>query len=289
MARLDAADAPLTYARLVKFEAKIVGLEHAVTTGRYAVWHFDELELRSFLLTSAKGMSAWFTSKEEEAEIEARRSIAPDTYQGPEAYDHFMDETGIFWEQYWQQLSSAVIKDAFTLFEVFLEESAHELLRRYGSGLKKLSTEGTWRLEECNQFYEDYLGVTITTPAIKNAQWIRNKLSHLRNSFRTAEGKNDFAEKIAALGIRGKEQMGEDELGLPNQEHDASSLMTGSLVLTPLESWRILDLIRRNVEELTIVLHSIQYGVNTTPALENLRVGKTVRNSDDKLLSIPVP
>jgi hypothetical protein len=273
----------------VKIEAKIVGLEHAVTTGRYAIWHFDELEIRSFLLTSAKGMSAWFASKEEEAEIEARKSFDPHMYQGDEGYTHFMDEVGIFWEQYWQQLSAAVIKDAFTLFEVFLEESAHELLRRYGSGLKKLSTEGTWLLEQCNQFYEDYLGVTITTPAIQNVQWIRNKLSHLRNSFRTAEGKNDFAERIAALGIRGKETEYESVWGLPNEDHDASSLMTGSLVLTPLESWRILDLIRRNVEELTLVLHGIQYGSNTTPALENLRAGKTVRNRDDKLLSIPVP
>lgn len=273
----------------MKVEKRIVGLDHAVTTGRYASWHSDEVELRGFLLTSAKGMTAWFKAKEDEAEREVRSSVDPETYQGPEVFDHFMDETGIFWEQYWQQLSAAVIKDAFTLFEVFLEESAHDSLRRYGSGLKKLSTEGTWKLEQCNQFYEDYLGVTITTPEIEHIQWIRNKLSHLRNSFRTAEGKNDFTDKIAALGIRGEATEDEEWWGLPNQEHDASSLMTGSLVLTPLESWRILDIIRRNVEALTLVLHGIQYGANTTSALENLRAGNTVRNRDDKLLSVPVP
>jgi hypothetical protein len=31
-----------------------------------------------------------------------------------------MDRVGIFWEQYWYQLAAAVIKDAFTLYEVFL-------------------------------------------------------------------------------------------------------------------------------------------------------------------------
>jgi hypothetical protein len=201
-----------------------------------------------------------------------------------------MDETGIFWEQYWQQLSAAVIKDAFTLFEVFLEESAHGLLRGYGSGLKNLSTEGTWLLRDCNGFYKDYLDVTITTPEIENVQWIRNKLSHLRNSFRTTEGKSDFAEKIADLRIRGEATKEEKEWGLPNQEHDTSSLMTESLVLTPLEAWRILDIIRTNVEELTLVLHGIQYGSNTTSALENLRAGKTVlKKRDDRLLSVPVP
>ncbi|MCO4263732.1 hypothetical protein NG697_12500 [Pseudarthrobacter sp. MDT3-26] len=274
----------------MKIEERIVGLDHAVTTGRYASWHFDELELRSFLLTSAKGMTAWFKSKEEEAEREGRKSFDRDTYPGLAAYNSFMDETGIFWEQYWQQLSAAVIKDAFTLFEVFLEESAHDLLRRYGSGLKKLSTEGTWLLHQCNSFYEDYVGVTITTPEIENIQWIRNKLSHLRNSFRTVEGKNEFADKVTALGIRGIESSDEEGWGLPNQDHDANSLMTGSLVLSPLESWRILDILRKNVEALTLVLHGIQYGSKTTPALDDLRAGKTVeKKRDEKLLSVPVP
>lgn len=289
-ARLGAGEVgPLSYAQLVKIEERIVGLDHAVTIGRYATWHTDELELRGFLLTSAKGMSAWFKSKEDEAEREARTSSDPDTYQGPEAYNHFMDETGIFWEQYWQQLSAAVVKDAFTLFEVFLEESAHGLLRGYGSGLKKLSTEGTWLLRECNDFYEDYVGTTITTVEIENIQWIRNKLSHLRNSFRTTEGKNEFAEKIADLGIRGKETNEEKQWGLPNHQYEPSPLMTASLILTPLEAWRILDIIRRSVEELTVVLHDIQYGSKTTAALEDLRAGKVVlKKRDDKLLSVPV-
>lgn len=279
----------LSYAQVVKIEEKIVGLAHAVTTGRYATWHIDELELRGFLLTSAKGMNAWFKSKEQEAEREVQRSNDPENLQGPEAYNHFMDETGIFWDRYWEQLSAAVIKDAFTLFEVFLEESAHDLLRRYGAGLNNLSTEGTWLLKQCNTFYEDYVGHTITTPEIENVQWIRNKLSHLRNSFRTTEGKNDFADKVAALGIRGEASQGESEWGLPNQAPGTSALMTGSLVLTPLESWRILDIIRRTVEELTLVLHGIQYGSNTTSALEGLRAGDTVRSKDSKLISVPVP
>lgn len=41
---------------------------------------------------------AWFKSKEEEAEREVRRSINPENYQDPDIYDHFMDETGIFWD-----------------------------------------------------------------------------------------------------------------------------------------------------------------------------------------------
>lgn len=221
------------------------------------------------------------------AEHKAQLSFDRNAHPGLEAYTHLMEETAIFWDRYWEKLSAAVIKDAFTLFEVFLEESAHDLLRRYGSGLNKLSTEATWLLVQCNTFYEDYVGRTITTPEIENVQWIRIKLSHLRNSFRTPEGENDFADKIAALGIRGEESEGGRERDLPNRTPDAGSLMTGSLVLTPLESWRILNILRRNVEELTLVLHGIQYGSNTTSPLEELLQGRTVRNRDDKFLSIP--
>jgi hypothetical protein len=69
-----------------------------------------------------------------------------------------MGRVGIFWEQYWYQLAAGVLKDAFTLYEIFLEEPAHDLPRRHGSGLKYLSTEKTWFLEECDDFYQRYLG-----------------------------------------------------------------------------------------------------------------------------------
>lgn len=109
-----------------------------------------------------------------------------------------------------------MIKDSFTLYEVFLEDSAHHLLLPYGSGLNKLQTEDSWKVFEYQDFYKKYLGADIKSPEIEDIQWIRNKLSHLRDSLRTNEGKAEFAEKIEALGIVGDATTDENELNLPH-------------------------------------------------------------------------
>lgn len=199
----------------------------------------------------------------------------------------FMDEVGIFWETYWYQLAAAVVKDAFTLFEVFLEESADGILRRYNSQLKKLSTEDSWRMWECDQFFNDYLGFHVLTPELEDIQWIRNKLAHLRDSLRTSEGKADLTERLGRLGLGGDATDDEKELLLPHFEFGRELAFTKSLVLSPLEAWRMMDIIRQHADQLTLVLHTIQYGTMTTEALEALRSGTPARKSDHRLIQIP--
>lgn len=266
---------------------RVPGLEHSQNTPRYAMWHADELELRSFLLTTATGMKAWFKSEEEAAEEHVRRTFDPENSYGDEGYSLFMDRVGIFWEQYWYQLAAGVLKDAFTLYEIFLEESAHDLLRRHGSGLKYLSTEKTWFLEDCDDFYQRYLGFQIKRPEIKHIQWIRNKMTHLRDSLRTAEGQAEAEERIDALKISGGPTDAENELGLTHYEYGRDLAFARPLTLSPLEAWRILDLLRGHIEELTVILHRIQYGTRTTAPLYNLSKGIPVNQRDRKLLIIP--
>ncbi|MBP2392779.1 hypothetical protein [Paenarthrobacter nicotinovorans] len=267
---------------------RIPGLEHSRTTPRYAMWHANELELRSFLLTTSTGMKAWFKSEEEAAEEEARRAFDPQASYGDEAYSLFMDRVAIFWEHYWYQLAAGVIKDGFTLYEIFLEESAHDLLRAHGSGLRYLSTEKTWLLNECHDFYDRYLGgFQIKRLEIENIQWIRHKLSHLRDSLRTVGGKAEFEERIEALGISGAPSQVEDGLGIPHYDYGRDLAFAKSLTLSPLEAWWILDKLRAHVEELTVILHRIQYGRRTTQALYDLSKGKPVKERDWKLLIAP--
>lgn len=251
------------------------------------MWHMDELELRSFLLTTSTGMRAWFKSEEAAAEEEVRQTFDPENSYGDEGYSLFMDRVGIFWEQYWYQLAAAVIKDGFTLYEIFLEESAHDLLRRHGSGLYNFSSEKTWLLDQCDDFYANYLGFRIKRPEIENIQWIRNKMSHLRDSLRTPEGKADFEEKIEALGISGKPSDAENELGLSHYEYGRDLAFARSLTLSPLEAWRILNILRSNIEQLTVIFHKIQYGRRTSQALKNLSKGTPVNERDRKLLIVP--
>lgn len=253
------------------------------------MWHTDELELRSFLLGTSTGMSAWFKAQEEAAEDEVKRTVNPEDSYGDEGYSLFMDRVGIFWEQYWYQLAAAVVKDAFTLYEVFLEESAHDLLCRHGSGLSNISTEKTWLLDQCDDFYRRYLGFPIKRDEIAHIQWIRNKMSHLRDTLRTPEGKAEFKERLNALGISGDPTGDEIQFGLPHYDYGRDLAFGPSLTLSPLEAWRVLNLLRENIEELTLVLHMIQYGRRTTEALYNLSEGTAVNERDRRLLIVPEP
>ncbi|MHA7306749.1 hypothetical protein ACX80E_16150 [Arthrobacter sp. TMN-49] len=273
----------------MNLEDRIKGLDHQFTTGRYVNWHSDELELRSFLLSSSVGMTAWFQGQEEAASNDVRGTFDPQESHGDEGYNLFMDRVGIFWEQYWYQLAAAVIKDSFTLYEVFLEESAHETLRRYGSGLLKLATEDSWRANECEDFYKAYLDVDIKHEDIDAIRWIRNKLSHLRDSLRTPAGKAEFEEKIQSLGIGGDPKEDEKELGLPHYDYGRELAFGSSLSLTPLEAWRILDLLRMHIERLTQSLHKLQYGRVATQALAELSEGRVVKEKDRKILRVPNP
>lgn len=274
---------------MMNIEDRIPGLEHSKTTPRYSMWHMDELELRSFLLATSTGMKAWFKAEEEAAEDGANRMVNPEDSYGDEGYNLFMDRVGIFWEQYWYQLAAAVIKDAFTLYEVFLEESAHDLLNRHGSGLRNLSTEKTWLLDQCDDFYTSYLGFPIKRDEIEHIQWIRNKMSHLRDSLRTPEGKVEFEGRIKALGISGDPTADEFQLSLPHYDYGRDLAFGPSLMLSPLEAWRILNLLRRNIEDLTQILHKIQYGRHTTEPLYNLSKGTAAKERDKKFLIVPEP
>lgn len=273
----------------MNFDDRIPGLDQSQTTFAYANWHRHEIELRSFLVASTTGMSSWFSTKEKEAS-EAVDHLNPAEMYGGEGFDHFMDEVGIFWDDYWNQLASAVVKDAFTLFEVFLEKSADGILRRRGSELLKLRTEDSWHMSDCKRFYLDYLGLTLMTQDLEDIHWIRNKLAHLRDELRTDAGKEEFATRLARLEVAGDESLDEEEekLQLPHVKYGREASFGKALVLSPLEAWRILNIARARVDQLGIIFHTVQYR-KTTEALENLRKGKPVRPGDHKFFTIPRP
>jgi hypothetical protein len=270
----------------MNLDDQIPGLSNDRTTHVYTTWHRDELEVRSFLLASARGMSTWFSTKEDEAEA-AVANLDPEYMHGSEAYDHFMEEVGIFWESYWNQLASAVIKDAFTLFEVFLEESVNNLLSRYNSRLVTLDTEDSWRMSDCRWFCEAYLGFDLMTDELDAIQWIRNKLSHLRNELRTEGGREEFATKLSMLGVSHDQTSDEENLQLSHFEYGRDLTFAKSLVMSPLEAWRMLDLLRLHVDALAHVFYRFRYDPVTTEALSALGDGIPARKRDEKFLFVP--
>ncbi|WP_416430393.1 hypothetical protein [Paenarthrobacter nicotinovorans] len=249
----------------------------------YTDWNEAEKELRAVLLATTRGMQPWFAEREEAAEQEASH-LDPETRYGDEGYTAFMDDVGIFWDQYWEQIAGFVIKEAFKLFEVFLESSAQRILRRYGSGLVRFGTDDSWNFGHCKQFYRDYLGVDVLPEPIENLKWIRDKLSHLQE-LRTASGKQLLATHMDTLGLSAN--LAEDEQELNLYHDDWTSILGVRLTFTPLQTWRVLQLLRNHINTLAIQFHRYSWPRNgqTTEALCNLSNGIAVnpRRSSSRL------
>lgn len=242
------------------------------STSVYSQWHIEELELRGFLITSNIGMKSWFNALYASSEKHADKIFDPDRHDESLSYDIFIESTGIDPNKYWWQLSAAVVKDACGLLEVFLEESAHEVLMRRRARLTKMGTEDSWNWPDCQAFYESYLDLAVRPPHILDVLWMRNKLTHLRDELRTPEGLKEFTDCLERLGIGGPPSA--DELALGITDHEPYAIR--GVHLTQAQTWRILNLIRAHVDYLGEALHAYVYGVRTSAPLDAVAAGQPI-------------
>lgn len=252
-----------------------IELRASTTDVSYFMWSRAEKELRAFLLATTRGMRPWFRDREDAAE-DAVGPFDPESSYGDEGYNEFMDDVGIFWNQYWEQLAASMIKDAFKLFEIFLESSAQRILSPYGSGLVKFDTDGSWNFNQCTRFYKDYVGCRVLPETISGVKWIRDKLSHLEQ-LRTQAGRALLLAHLRDLDLATPPTPEEQTLDL---FHDAWAPTFGSeLAFTPVQTWRVLQLLRTHVNDLAEPFQEFsrpRETGRTTPALLNLANGIAV-------------
>ena len=272
-----------------------VEVHHHSAEVEYVNWNMAEQELRAFLLATARGMAPWFEERKVEAEKIFDR-INPEEAYGDEGYSAFMDDVGIFWDQYWQQMAAVTIKEAFKLFEVFLEASAQHILRRYHSGLVDFSTDNSWNFNDCARFYKDYLSVEVLPRNISNIKWIRDKLSHLED-IRTPTGIAQLESHMSDLALDISPTEEEIELGLYHD--DWTPYMGTRLNFTPVQTWRVLQILRSHTNQLAKTFHtfcwpgpseqttqelwSLMHGIAVNPRLSSKKPG------DSRYLVIPTP
>lgn len=265
-------------------------LEHNESDFDYAVWSHEEQELRAFLLATNRGMTEWFKARQIAAEAEVTQ-LNPENLLGDEAFNSYMDDTGIFWSDYWERNASMVIRDAFRIYEVFLFDSAHKVLTRYKAGLLHYGTEQSWNTKVCAQFYREYLGLDVLPDELEAAKWIRDMLTHLED-VKSADGKKALEEKRQLLGLSGEVSAEEVKLGLFHK--NMNNEFGQNLRFSPLETWRILDAIRNQANVIGKSIHGFVWEKNcTTQALDNLLKGILVnkrisskRQGDTAFLSV---
>lgn len=239
----------------------------------YSYWHNDELRIRAFLISSIHAMSRWFEQEWKRANAEADAVFDPDIHDPSLGYDNFLDYVGIDTVEYMWQLSSAVIKDACGLLEIYLEQAANEVLRRWHASLTTMTTEDSWGWVDCQLFYKEYLRIEVRPPVIDNIVWMRNKMAHLRSDLRSTEGRAEFQRRLNELNLGYKRSELEERLGLDEYR----SIYTDGVHLSLLETYRILDLIRDHVNGVATEMFQFTHGDRSTLHLEALIGGTPIR------------
>jgi hypothetical protein len=238
---------------------------HAVSS-HYAFWQYEEQRVRAFLRTTNLGMDPWLTQQWEAAETKANEIFNPDYDNAGLPAEIFDDTVGVWPVDYFWQLSSAVIKDACALYEVFLEQQANEVLASSRARLTKMSSEDSWHWNDCEAFYTHYVGVDVTPPGIQAVLWVRNKMTHMRDQLRTDAGRAAFIAHLTTLGITGPATPDEIALGLV--EHPP--YMPHGVHLSQLQTWRILNVLADQVGVVAIAAFPYVKGGATNPHLAAL-------------------
>ena len=228
---------------------------HSVSSD-YVFWQFEEIKVRALLRTTNRGMSEWLDSQWDLATARADDIFDPEVHDAGLIAEIFEDEVGVWPGDYFWQLSSAVVKDACTLYETFLERLAHSVLQNVGARLRNMETESSWRWEESKLFYQHYVGVDVVPPKVEAVMWIRNKLTHLRDELRTDIGRQELSAHVGTLSIDHPATANEQALGLVEDR----PYMSRGVNLTQLQTWRILDVLADQVGVVARAAFSPMFG-----------------------------
>ena len=247
----------------------IKSLSYESSNSAYHRWDENEQDCRRFMLTSNIGMSAWFEQQEESANREGFSMVDASNAQGDEGYSAYMDSVGLLKEDYWPALAAASVKNAVSFFEIYMEDSADEILRSRGWCLTKKAENKSWHWDDCVRFFDSFFGAGIASPEIESIRWIRNKLTHLHDTLRTQDDERALMSHRSTLGLDEPETGAEKPFGLYRFMYAPLAGMP-NLQLTPLDAWRIMATLRSFVHMLAPHLGRVERRQKTTPSLDLL-------------------
>lgn len=160
----------------------------------YDDWCLVEADIRAFLNLTVQ----WVTSAHDDAwtaaQAEANRMFDPDKHDLDLPVGLYEEKTSQLWSQdHLWMVNAAALKDAVTAFEVYLEKSALEVVRRYGFQLK------TGRLESPSwldlKAVHEVIGNRIDPDPVQYVRSLRHLLTHQRGELRTPGSRAKFADE----------------------------------------------------------------------------------------------
>lgn len=269
-------------------DLNIESLDYESSNHAYDRWDADEQNCRRFLLTSNIGMTAWFEQQEESANREGFAGVQASEAHGDEGHLAYMNNVGLLKEDYWPALSASTVKSAVSFFEIYMEDSADEILQSRGWCLKKKLEGKSWNWEDCARFFESFFTVDITPPEVESIRWIRNKLTHLNDTLRTPEDEIALEGHRATLGLDTPETDLEKPFGLYRFRYEPLAGLP-NLQLTPLDAWRILEVLRSMINQLAPHFGRAERRQVTTEALDLLEKDGVVPSACKSIQRTPEP
>lgn len=110
---------------------------------------------------------------------------------GPEQIDVFEDRVqGLHLRDYEWILLAAVLREAVTGFEVYLEKAREEVLRHQGAPIEVPNHSPRWK--DLVRFFAD-LGAVVNGPEVTRIRDLRHFLTHRRGELRTEAQRRAFA------------------------------------------------------------------------------------------------
>lgn len=154
-------------------------------------WRLVDADQRAFLRIGLEFARETYERIWEEAGSE------PADPDGPEQIDIFERRvSGLHEQDYRWMHCSAVLRDAVTNFEVYLEKAREEVLRRHGEAIAIGDRSPWWR--DLRDFYLR-VGTDIETSDIEGVRRLRDFLVHRRGELRTSEQRAAFAPNAGWL------------------------------------------------------------------------------------------
>lgn len=163
-------------------------------------WDPIEADLRTFLALTTERMGNAYDAMWQE--LRSNISNSADHYPSgvPDSLD-FYERFGLLQDDYLWMLRAAVLRDAVTAFEVYLEKAVDAVLNReveLGNGERgrlrwnvKPHRSPTW---ESIVKVHGVLGCDLNTPTVKYVRELRHLLTHQRGELRTDQQRLGFSQ-----------------------------------------------------------------------------------------------
>lgn len=108
--------------------------------------------------------------------------------------DAFEREVQLLWpHEFDWMFFSAVVKDAVTAIEVYLETVADEVLNHHGLELKASGRTLTW--DKLRAFFAGYLDIDLDSERLREIRNLRHLLTHRRGELRTDDERKRFGQR----------------------------------------------------------------------------------------------